>query len=341
MLAAAKGPCISIFLPLPELLEVRTRLKNAIRNIEKRLGGEHRALLESVSALADDTSAEGRWSTGLVVFRSPDLFRHFWVREFSRELVSVEDRFQIRPFLALLRTDKRFYILALSQKQVRLLRCTDGECREASLPPSVPKSLQEASQTTRPDHALDNRSGSMKGVVFGMSSDRDAKGEYLLHFFKDIDKAVQTILKNETAPLVLAGVEPEVALYRRVNSYPHLMERAIPAAFGGVKPGELYARAQEIVREHSIGPLQKALAQFERLRNAGRVLFEVKAILNDAQDGRIAQLFLREDAEARGDDGADLLNQAALETLVHGGQVFVLKPEQSPDKAPAVAVLRY
>lgn len=347
MLAAAKGPCISIFLPLPEPLEVRTRLKNAIRNVEKSLKGEHGALLEPVSALADGASAEGRWGAGLVVFRSPDLFRYFWVREFAKELVTVEDRFRIRPFLALLRTDKRFYILGLSQKQIRLLRCTDGECREAPLPASVPKSLQEASQTTRPDHAMDGRSsggpssGSMKGVVFGTSSDRDAKGEYLLHFFKDIDKGVQAMLKNETAPLVLAGVDSEVAMYRRVNSYPHLLEQAIPAAFGGLKPNELHARAQEIVREHLIGPLQKAMAQFERLRNAGRMLFEVKAILNNAQDGRVAQLFLTEDAEVKGDDGSDVLNQAALETLLHGGQVFVLKPEQAPDKAPAAAVLRY
>src|SRR5580704_11922114 len=90
-----------------------------------------------------------------------------------------------------------------------------------------------------PDHVLDHRSsagpsvGSMKGVLFGTSSDRDREDEYLSHFFKEVDKGMHTILRNDTAPLVLMGVENEVAIYRRVSTYPRLLEKAIHGSADG------------------------------------------------------------------------------------------------------------
>ena len=41
-----------------------------------------------------------------------------------------------------------------------------------------------------------------------------------MSFFKEIDKGVHHILLDETAPLILAGVQEGVAVYRPVNSYP-------------------------------------------------------------------------------------------------------------------------
>jgi hypothetical protein len=54
----------------------------------------------------------------------------------------------------------------------------------------------------------------MKRVVFGTNSDRERHEEYLRHFFKEVDKGVNRILEGRAGPLILAGVEEEVALYR-------------------------------------------------------------------------------------------------------------------------------
>jgi hypothetical protein len=64
------------------------------------------------------------------------------------------------------------------------------------LPAGTPLSLSEAMQTRQPDHVLDNKSsagpsvGSMKGVMFGTATDRDTKDEHLLHYFREIDRAI-------------------------------------------------------------------------------------------------------------------------------------------------------
>ena len=97
----------------------------------------------------------------------------------------------------------------------------------------VPRSLDLWLNNRIPDHVLDNRSsagrgdGSMKGVLFGTNSDREKHGEYLAHFFKEIDKGVHAVVNNKTVPLVLAAVESEIAIYRRVNIYPNLMPHAV------------------------------------------------------------------------------------------------------------------
>jgi release factor family 7 len=59
------------------------------------------------------------------------------------ELVVVADRFHVKPLLTLLAAAHRFYVLALSQNQVRLLAGTPHGVREVELA-GVPQSLREA-----------------------------------------------------------------------------------------------------------------------------------------------------------------------------------------------------
>lgn len=76
-----------------------------------------------------------------------------------------------------------------------------------------------------------------------------------------------------------------------------------------------------------------------------------------AFDGRVSDLVLAEGAQYRGNfDEAtqrvrghkqavagdeDLLNAAAVQTILHSGQVFVVPANKVPHGAPAVAVFRY
>ena len=101
-------------------------------------------------------------------------------------------------------------------------------------------------------------------------------------------------------------------------------------------------------------PLQKAPADFGN--NGCRVSFSAPDILKAAYEGRVADLFLSESAEQKGiwdeqqqeiltpaheEDAEDLLNAAALQTLLHGGRAFALKAPDIPEKAATAAVLRF
>jgi hypothetical protein len=197
-----------------------------------------------------------------------------------------------------------------------------------------------------PDHVLDNRAsagpsvGAMKGVMFGTSTDSDRHDEYLAHFFKEIDHKLHKILVSQILSLLLAGVDSEIGLYRKVNSYPHLLEPAVHGSPDGLSDGVLLARACETLKHTFSGPLKKVLTDFNDFRDTNRVSFSIPDILKQAQEGRVGDLLLREYVEP-GPADDELMNLAALQTLLHRGQVFALKPSEMPGATDVAALLRY
>ena len=364
-LAAAKGHCITATFSIPVPSQIRPRINHAVRELEKRLKVTDlnvrtaQNLLGPVQELATTIEAGGEWGFALALYRSSDTFRCFRIPELAKDVITIEDRFQVRPVLPVVSREQRFYILALSQKKIRLFDCTDYGFHEVDLKGRVPQNLQVFLNAGMPDHVLDNRSsggpdvGSMKGVTFGTNTDRERHNEYLAHFFQEVDKSLHKILPAGSVPMMLAGVEEELAMYRKLNTYKPFIEQEIHGAHDAVPPSELHQRALEIVKKRVSAPLAKIIREFESHRNANRVSLDFEDILAHAQEGRVSELLVREDADHRGlwdedsrrimmdGEGDDLINIAALQTLQHGGQAFALTEAEMPDQAEMAAVLRY
>src|SRR5436305_12639002 len=94
---------------------------------------------------------------------------------------------------------KSFYILALSQKDVRVLHCTMRSSEEIQLPAGVATNFEQFMNNRKPDHTSINRtsagpsSGSSKGVTGTWNTDRDAKHEHPSHFFKQTHRGPRTL----------------------------------------------------------------------------------------------------------------------------------------------------
>jgi len=302
---------------------------------------------------------------GLAIFRSATQMTHFVVTYPIRDEVIVADRFYILPLLKALESEREFCLLALGQKRGRLIHCTEASSEEIALPPTMPTSLSDFTQTDQPDHRLENRQtagqkgkphGSHPGVTvaFGSASDAERKDEYLSHFYREVDKQLQPVLRANPLPLVVAGVDYEIALYHRVSEYPELVPDGARGAADGLKGGELHARALEAIEAYSQRRIDKALAQYEKA-GRDRISHSIADIVKDAYDGRVLHLFLAEGAQQPGwfdetervaherteDHRGDLLNLAAMQTLWHAGNVFVLQQERMPGQVRAAAMLRF
>jgi hypothetical protein len=341
-LAGAAGPCITIATILPNPLEVRVRLKNAVRGIETQLSSSERdqtaaGLLDPIRDAAGAIEANGVWGKALLVLRSPDIFLGYWLRDWRREILNVGDRFQLRPLLAAMAREQRFYLLGVSQGQVWLYESSMFRAEEVKLPASVPGNLQQWMNARQPDHVLDNRStggpskGSMKGVVFGTSTDREKRNEYLRHYFKEIDKGVHQVLRDRDAPMVLAGVQEELAIYRRISTYPNLSEKEIHGSPDRLGIQALLEEARDLLSQSPSEALRRVFAALDR----HPMSWDAREIPEMASEGRIENLLIPEDTE---DERLDL---AAVETLRHGGGVFAVKPEEMPRNAEAMAELRH
>jgi len=362
-LAAADGPCLTAVVPLPDPAQIDVQIRNAIRGLQKQLAeraldpGTVSSLFEPIYDLAMTANSAGIWAHALIVFRSPGLFRYYLLHGRFKEVQTVDDRFQVRPLLRMLAHDTRFHLLGVSQRHVRLFDCTQHRAEPAAVG-GFPTSLEAWLNNRQPDHVLVNRSsagpsvGAMKGVLSGTSTEREREDEFLHHFFKEVDRGVTGHLRGQTGPLVLAGVEYEMAIYRRVNSYKPTLEKVVRGSPDGMTDRALHERAMDVVMSTFSEPLQKVVTDLRERAGTTRSSTDPRTIVQAAFQGRVLDLVIAEHADYRGvwneetqnvEDGGDeeLLNAAALQTIRHGGHAFVLDEPDMPVKAAAAAVFRF
>lgn len=376
-LAALTGeqatPMVSIFMPTQrvgrEMQQNPVRLKNLLGEARQKLlerglrSPQADQFLEPAQALLDNTDFWQHQSDGLAVFAAPDLLRTYRLPLPFEEQVVVNNRFYLKPVLPLLKDEGYFYILALSQNEVKLLRGTPYQVSEVEVE-GLPQSLAEALKYDEPEKQLQFQTntpdmrGERAAQFHGHGVGEDDKKERLLRYFQQIDKGLHPLLQNEQAPLVLAGVEYLFPLYREANSYAPLMEAGIEGNPKLLSAEELQAQAWTLVRPVLQQAQQAARDRFEQAINTGAAASkEIKEIVPAAYYGRVETLFvavgqqrwgkfdpmtgavhLHEKAEP---DDEDLLDTAAIQTFLNGGTVYALEPEEMPVSTGAAALFRY
>jgi len=364
-----QGPCVSIFMPMhrsgPETQQDPIRFKNLLREAEERLitrglpAPEAKELLDSAQKLLQGDLFHQRQSDGLAMFLSVEMFRCYLLPFVFKALVIVTDRFHIRPLLPLLSGDGRYYILALSQNKVRLLQGTHYSVNEVALA-DVPKNLAETLTDDDSWKGLQMHSGISggKGKLSAITHGGEVDNrENIQRYFRRIDKGLHELVRDERAPLVLAGVDYLHPIYKEVNTYPHLMEDGIGGNPEGLSAKELHTQAWTVVRPYFQKAQQEAVDQYKQFISSGRASNRVRKIIPAAYHGRIELLFTVPDfqqwgtfdpstdeihlhkKEKTGDE--DLLEFAAIQTLLNGGTVYVVEPEKMPDTGSLAAVFRY
>ncbi len=349
-------------------------VQKSYREAEERLDAMGIASTEAAELLkpAHELGTTEFWEHqdhGLAIFVSPTIFRYYQLPMEFQELVVVSDQFHLKPLLHLINNDGRFYILALSQDNVKFFEATRYSANEVEVP-NMPKNLDEAlgyDETAKEGQfrIATSKGGtsnpfSQPGSFHGQGSpDRDEHQKAILQFFHLIDDAVQEKLKHQKAPLVLAGVEYLFPIYRETNEYPPLMEEGIHVNVDIVKPEELLEKALPIVEPVFHQAQKQAIERYQELAGAdtGKASNDIKEIISAAYYQRVDSLFVPVGRQMWGEfdpdamtvdlhpepepDDEDMLDFAAIHTLLNGGTVYAVEPEQVPDKALAAAIFRY
>ena len=367
--------CVSIYLGThragAENQQDPIRLKNLLKTAEEQLveRGLRRTkakdLLRPASDLIDNAEYWQFRGDGLALFLAPDLFRDFRSPMPFHELVVVGDRFEIKPLLPLLADSGHFFVLALSQKRNRLLLATRYSVRDVPTP-HAPANLDDALRFDEPERQLQFHSrtpgpaGSRRRAMFhGHGDVSDDAKTYVLQYFRLVDRGLKDILRDERAPLVVAAVEFEQALYREANTYPHLLPTGVPGNPDEVASEELARAAWTVVEPVFRARRQAAAERFHALQAAGRGAGDLETVLPAAAQGRVDTLFAargrhvwgrfspdtlelrRNDANGPAPGDSDLLDDAARLTLATGGTVFVVDGAEMPNGGDLAALFRY
>jgi hypothetical protein len=371
LLESQNGMAVSLYMPAerrgPETRQNPIRFKNLLKRAES-LWTEAaddpppKAVFDPARRLMDDHVFWQNQSDGLAAFLSETGMQSYRLPIAFEELAIVTDRFHVKPLIGFVAEDRRFFVLALSGNNTRLFRCTRQTAREIQ-PAEMPVSLQEALAFDLPQKQLQFHTGTGEGgdrraaVYHGQGGGENDEAEVMTRFCQAVRAGVNEILRDGNAPLVLAGAEPLVSMFREVNTYPYLAVQHVPGNPDERSPEALRDAAWEALAPQIEQERTGAVDRFMNASNGDRASRDLRRILPAALHGRVDTLLIAEgvrqygrydpdtdtlnlSAEPKPGDG-DLLDLAAGHTLLKGGSVFPLPAAQVPGDGPAAALLRY
>ena len=370
-------PCVSLFMPTyhveAQLSQNAIRLKNLLREARRQLREEGYRdddvddILLPANILLERADAWSASSEGMAVFMTRTEAYIYRVPLAFEELVVTAHRFHLKPLFPLLASNNRFYVLALSKNKVTLYQGLHHSLRQVQLN-NIPDRLvdeffAEKSGQSPQQHTGHRVGGRHDAAFHGQGAQHDRQQtrlqEALKRAFREIDKGLHAVLQDEDAPLLLAGIESYLPLYREVNTYGHLIEdEMIAGSPDRLHLNELHERAWTIVEPLFHKAQEVSLSQYES--QSGRNGFtssDLKVIIPAAAFSRIDTLFVPigqhlwgrydpgtnavaiHDAYHAGDD--DLFDFAAVQTYLHGGTVHAMQPENMPSSTGLAATFRY
>ncbi len=377
------GPLVTITMPIvrtgSDQQQNLARFKNLIREAERLLlewGIDKRDITPIMAPaweLLDGEDAAFQ-RDGLAVFIStaPHTMRYYNVSIPLDEKAIVADRFYVKPLFPALIDEERFYVLTVSQNQVHFLEAAGSELRQIDVP-GLPENMDEALQlqsegrnegvkavgaSGRPDApGTQTGIGGQSGSYAGHGAGEEDKKEYIQQYFHLINNALQPILKDKDAPLVLVAVDYQHPIYKQANTYKHLTEEGIIGNPTGYTAQDILQKAHEIVDPLFRQDQQTDKDRYQELFHKNQASNRPNDILQAAHMGRIDALFVPLDAALWGTydfntnrlavhdtqqpGDADLLDLAATQTILNGGQVYAVPRQDMPDDSMIAAIYRY
>jgi hypothetical protein len=259
----------------------------------------------------------------------------------------------------------RYYVLAVSQNQVKLFAGTRSGLTEVDLK-ALPHNLVEALSFHQPEGVFQVRSVHVTGphskrirkesAVFHGQGEVEHKKDDLITYFRKIDHALHAFLRDQQVPLLFAGVDYLYPLYREVNTYPHLCEQHVPGSPAPWNEQDLRMRAHELMEPYWTHARRMDAERLSLHLGSELVTADLEQILPAAHEGRLDALFVAADVQIWGRvlpitrkielttsaaDREDLLDRAVADALACGTRVYAVPAKELPTGLVAAALLRY
>jgi hypothetical protein len=366
--------CVSLYMPTHrvgrEQQQDPIRLKNLLAQAEANLlaNGLRRPEVQKLMRPAEDLLWDRDFwqhqSEGLAMFMTNDFHKVYRLPFAFDEQLNMGTSFYIKPLLPCLGRGIKFYVLAVSLNNVRLFEGNADTLSEIEL--NFPTNMEEALRQDDGERSFNMltsspRSGEGRvgaGSFHGHGVDDDDKKD-ILRFFQSVNQGLNDVLDDKNIPMVLAGVDYLLPIYRETTSYKNLLEDAIIGNPERENPKELHEKAWEIVRPIFEESQKKAYEKYQQLhgQQSDLAVRDLQTAVKAAAFGQVETIFVplgsqkwgRYDSQNAkvivapepGPEYEDLFELAVTETLLNSGQVFAVPQEQMPGDGEVAAILRY
>jgi hypothetical protein len=339
-----------------KLQQLTTLLKE--RNIEQT---KIERLLKPGYDLLRDENFWTQTSEGLVLFIADGVFRYIKLPMSPKEEVMINSSFYLTPLIPVMTSRDYFYLLVLSKKQAKLYRADAFGMQHIPVP-EMPDGVDDVVHfEEKEDQKLfrTDTSGAGGGANFhGMGAGKPDEKQHIAMYFDEVDETLwKALLNRENVPLLLAGVEYLIPIYKQVAQYKPIWEEALNGSHEHDNMTSLYQLAREKMEPFFQERVSKALTMYGNQSATGLTSSIADDIIPAAHYGRISQLLVVKDEHIWGtfdemnnvltvhstqEDGDEcLIDKAVIKTLLTGGEVFVLPALQMPADCKMAAIMRY
>jgi len=187
------------------------------------------------------------------LFIHRDFFAYYRLpAEDTAPSVRIDNSFNVQPIIELISTNPTYYVLLLNHNNIQLLK---GDCyyiEPLQLPGLSVNMEQELNIDEYPNevqtHSVAAASRGKGSEAFhGQYNEAQVNKDMLIKFFRRIDHKLRAVLKDTSIPLVIAGVDYLLPLYRQVSTYPHLLLGEIQGNLEHATLDEVLQQASRLV----------------------------------------------------------------------------------------------
>lgn len=351
------SPCVSIYLPATPLSQesegTRIALKNLVRQARGQLetGGfdadRSAAALARIDALDNDYGFWRLQANSLALLATADELQIFRLANHLTETVQVADRFHLKPLLRAITFSHRTFVLALSQKEARLVQVY-ADLPAISVPvDGLPPRVADAVDKSTPE-GRDNDDG---------IHNAEHQNKLMAQYAKQVDAALRPVLKDSAAPLILAATGRLAPVYRAANTYANLLSEGIEDSPDRISDTELATAARPILQAFHQTEIEELRALYETRSGQNRTTTDLSDAARAATFGAVEILLVNLDVERPGtldpESGAinfakqasgssyDMIDEIAGRALATGARVLAVRSADLPDGNELAAVLRY
>lgn len=366
--------CVSLYMPtaLSSSVEANNQknhigFKNKLQQITaslKEKGIQQSQIDRLLKPGYDLLQNEGFWSNvshGVGVFIADDYFKYIRLPLSPTEEVLINSKFYLTPLIPVMTSRDYFYILVLSKKQAKFYRA-DAFGIEHIPVAEMPRGVEDVVHfEEKDDQSLfrTDTAGAGAGANYhGTGTGRPDPKANLAMYFDEVDETLwKEILNRENVPLLLAGVEYLIPIYKQVAKYKPIWEDAITGSHEHEDLQALYTQARAKMEPYFEARLSRALILYGNHSATELTSSLPDDVIPAAHYGKISHLFalkgehlwgsfddmnnelVLHDTQENGDEC--LIDRAVIKTLLHGGEVFLLPQEKMPAGTPLAAVMRY
>jgi hypothetical protein len=366
--------CVSVYMPANSSASVEANaqkdfigFKNKLQQLtallkEKDISQNRiERLLKPGYDLLRNEAFWGDTRNGLAVFIADGMFQYIRLPITPKEELLMNSTFYLTPLIPVMISRDYFYVLVLSKKQAKLYKADEFGIQHIPVP-ELPNGVDDVVHLEeKEDKKLfrTDTSGAGSGANYhGMGAGKPDEKANIAMYFDEVDETLwKDVLHDENVPLLLAGVEYLIPIYKQVAKYKPIWDDAITGSQEHGDLNVLYRQAREKLEPYFQERVTKALNIYGNQSATELTSSIAEDVIPAAHYGRVSHLFVLKDEHIWGtfdemdnlltihgtqEEGDEcLIDRTVIKTLLTGGEVFILPAERMPATSKIGALMRY